>query len=41
MHRGCWETGDWTDDTDQMVLIMLSLLDKDGKVRYYLTLMLF
>lgn len=32
MHRSRWKTGDWTDDTDQMILIMLSILDQDGKV---------
>ena len=31
-HRSRWETGDWTDDSDQMILILLSLLDNDGKV---------
>lgn len=32
MHRQRWETGDWTDDSDQMILIMQSLRDNDGKV---------
>ena len=32
-HRDRWETGDWTDDSDQMILILLSLLDNKGKVR--------
>ena len=27
-----WKTGDWTDDTDQMILIMDSLLAKRGEV---------
>ena len=31
-HRSRWETGDWTDDSDQMILILLSLLDNNGKV---------
>ncbi|XP_064639249.1 uncharacterized protein YegU-like [Lineus longissimus] len=32
LHRDRWETGDWTDDSDQMILIMLSLRDNDGKI---------
>lgn len=32
MHRERWKAGDWTDDTDQMILIMLSILEKDGVV---------
>lgn len=35
-HRSRWETGDWTDDSDQMILILLSLLDNDGKVSLYI-----
>ncbi|KAJ7375938.1 hypothetical protein OS493_037901 [Desmophyllum pertusum] len=31
-HRCRWETGDWTDDSDQMILILLSLLDNKGKM---------
>ena len=31
-HRSRWDTGDWTDDSDQMILILLSLLDNNGKV---------
>ena len=31
-HRNRWETGDWTDDSDQMILILLSLSDNGGKV---------
>jgi ADP-ribosylglycohydrolase len=27
MHRQRWEAGDWTDDSDQMILIMRSLLE--------------
>ena len=33
MHRERWAVGDWTDDTDQMILIMQSLLETDGEVR--------
>ena len=32
MHRTRWEVGDWTDDTDQMILIILSILEKNGQV---------
>ena len=32
MHRGRWEVGDWTDDSDQMILIMDSICDNDGQV---------
>ncbi|PFX16366.1 uncharacterized protein LOC111342294 [Stylophora pistillata] len=31
-HRWKWDTGDWTDDSDQMILILQSLLDNDGKM---------
>lgn len=31
-HRWRWETGDWTDDSDQMILILQSLLDNKGKM---------
>ncbi|CAC5424622.1 unnamed protein product [Mytilus coruscus] len=31
-HRLSWKEGDWTDDSDQMILIMRSLVDCDGKV---------
>ncbi|XP_046563707.1 uncharacterized protein YegU-like [Haliotis rubra] len=31
-HRKAWEEGDWTDDTDQMILILQSLTDNDGQV---------
>ncbi|XP_074660098.1 ADP-ribosyl-[dinitrogen reductase] glycohydrolase-like [Tubulanus polymorphus] len=31
-HRSRWEVGDWTDDSDQMILIMKSLLDNEGEV---------
>ncbi|KAL3868581.1 hypothetical protein ACJMK2_041382 [Sinanodonta woodiana] len=31
-HRDAWETGDWTDDSDHMLLIMRSLFSKHGKV---------
>lgn len=32
MHRMRWKTGDWTDDSDQMILIMQSLVDHNGEV---------
>ena len=32
MHRDGFATGDWTDDSDQMILILLSLVENDGKV---------
>lgn len=32
MHRSRFKEGDWTDDTDQMILIMLSIIDEQGKV---------
>ena len=31
-HRRNWAIGDWTDDSDQMILIMQSLIDKKGQV---------
>ena len=31
-HQNAWETGDWTDDSDQMILIMRSLIENNGKV---------
>eukprot|EP00794_Sanderia_malayensis_P016789 gene16789-18484_t len=31
-HRSRWETGDWTDDTDQMLAILHSLIDNEGQV---------
>ncbi|XP_052082859.1 ADP-ribosylarginine hydrolase Tri1-like isoform X3 [Mytilus californianus] len=31
-HRSRWKEGDWTDDSDQMILIMRSLVDCGGKV---------
>ncbi|XP_046563667.1 uncharacterized protein LOC124272507 isoform X1 [Haliotis rubra] len=33
MHRTRWEEGDWTDDTDQMILILQSLTDNEGQVK--------
>ena len=33
-HRERFETGDWTDDSDQMILILRSLLDNNGKVEF-------
>jgi len=32
MHRCTWLSGDWTDDTDQMFLILDSIFDNSGKV---------
>ena len=32
IHRGRFKEGDWTDDTDQMILIMQSITDQEGKV---------
>jgi hypothetical protein len=31
-HNDKWETGDWTDDTDQMILILDTLLEHDGEL---------
>ncbi|KJE94191.1 ADP-ribosylglycohydrolase [Capsaspora owczarzaki ATCC 30864] len=31
-HRSRWVQGDWTDDTDQMIVIMRSLIKNNGKV---------
>ncbi|KAL3868574.1 hypothetical protein ACJMK2_041375 [Sinanodonta woodiana] len=31
-HRDRWDVGDWTDDSDHMILIMQSLTDMRGKV---------
>lgn len=31
-HRNRWERGDWTDDSDQMILIMQSLMENQGHV---------
>ncbi|KAL3868577.1 hypothetical protein ACJMK2_041378 [Sinanodonta woodiana] len=31
-YRESWEIGDWTDDSDQMFLIMQSLIENDGEV---------
>lgn len=31
-HRSRWKNGDWTDDSDQMILMMQSLTEKNGKV---------
>ena len=38
-HRDRWKTGDWTDDSDQMLQIMMSLLHTNGEVKkiYWLT----
>ena len=32
LHRFHFKTGDWTDDSDQMLAILQSLLDMDGEV---------
>ena len=32
-HRRIFPTGDWTDDTDQMILIMQSITQQKGNVR--------
>lgn len=32
-HRSRWDTGDWTDDSDQMLLILRSLLDHGGQAK--------
>lgn len=32
MHRERFKTGDWTDDTDQMILIMQSIVEQKGEV---------
>ena len=31
-HRSRWKNGDWTDDSDQMILILQLLLEKHGEV---------
>ncbi|XP_065827930.1 ADP-ribosylarginine hydrolase Tri1-like [Oscarella lobularis] len=31
-HRHSWKKGDWTDDTDQMLLIMLGVIESRGAV---------
>ncbi|KAM7442122.1 hypothetical protein ABFA07_008861 [Porites harrisoni] len=31
-HRERFDTGDWTDDSDQMILILLSLVENSGKM---------
>ena len=33
LHRERFAAGDWTDDSDQMILILLSLVENQGKVR--------
>lgn len=39
-HRCNWKQGDWTDDSDQMFLIMQSIVDCQGQViqLYYSTM---
>lgn len=31
-HRARWVKGDWTDDTDQMLLILLGIIENNGRV---------
>lgn len=31
-HRSRWQEGDWTDDSDHMLLILISLVDNAGQV---------
>ena len=31
-HRCNWENGDWTDDSDQMILILRTLVQNKGEV---------
>lgn len=31
-HRSTWKTGDWTDDTDQMICLMKSIQSNDQKI---------
>ena len=31
-HRRNWKDGDWTDDSDQMILILRTLVENNGKV---------
>ena len=33
-HRSRWKEGDWTDDTDQMILILHSILFNKGQVNF-------
>lgn len=40
MHRARFATGDWTDDSDQMILILLSLVENDGKVVNFMIMMM-
>ena len=40
MHRERFATGDWTDDSDQMILILLSLVENDGKVMNFMIMMM-
>ena len=39
-HRRKYDFGDWTDDSDQMMLILLSLIDNNGEVTVYLDVVL-
>ena len=33
-HRIRWDEGDWTDDSDQMLLILITLVEKNGQVTF-------
>ena len=37
-HRCNWEEGDWTDDSDQMILILRTLVQNRGEVSMNLIL---
>uniref|UniRef100_K1R3A1 Uncharacterized protein n=1 Tax=Magallana gigas TaxID=29159 RepID=K1R3A1_MAGGI len=32
VHRNKWKEGDWTDDSDQMLMILMSITDNEGKL---------
>lgn len=34
-HNNRWRRGDWTDDTDQWILILETLVEKDGDVKVF------
>ena len=34
MHQARFHNADWTDDSDQMILILQSLIDNEGVVCY-------
>ena len=33
-HRSCWELYDWTDESDQMILLLQSLVAHNGQVMF-------